>query len=543
MNSNRRASLAQSTQIASFRANGTGVWTVVSSSWNDGEGNSGGYYAAFANPSVRNQVLSQTGWDVTKTDGMPGFSQSFKTGKTQTVFEANPLGPTFEPLLIFQDFNDLAPGKYLVNQTFLLVMELWEDPKNHNFFEIKPDGSRELAVEYSGNQIKIRTSILKRYQAARQLDLLLFADTICKVADQTDATTLRNLGYDQVSDLEAVHLAVGRLATSQSTAFSRLLMKRVVPPLPPEVSKLWPWESDETFQEFIVGEDEVGNPRSSSCNPSVLADYFGANEGAPNYMTSVFFRADVLMKYFESPSLFSVSSSYLKCAGLWGLRIDYHRPDQVVVALGDLGRDLPESERLHWRAYNIVPSERSVSFEHFQSSVLGQWVETSSLAERFKAAYLRTNRAWEKRWGWQLFRTPTGDDEFLLKRLRVPLNETLVEFENQVLIIAKLLVDHLNERQLTAGLDKIADEKGIAKFERFARTSGYLEADHAAQLLRKIYKLRSRHTAHAGGDSGKQFKESLLEDRTTVSFFSDLLEESADVLEQLTLEVSNQMGD
>ncbi|MEY4742708.1 MAG: hypothetical protein RIR34_47, partial [Actinomycetota bacterium] len=52
-----------------------------------------------------------------------------------------------------------------------------------------------------------------------------------------------------------------------------------------------------------------------------------------------------------------------------------------------------------------------------------------------------------------------------------------------------------------------------------------------------------RHTAHAGGDSGKQFKERLLEDRTTVSFFSDLLEESAEVLEQLTLEVSNQRED
>ncbi|SCX03631.1 hypothetical protein [Candidatus Aquiluna sp. UB-MaderosW2red] len=542
MNNTSVARLDQATQIATFRANGTGVWTLVSSSWNDGDGNSGGYYAAFSNPKVRNQVLSQTGWDVTKTDGMPGFSQSFNNGKIQTVFEADPLGASFEPILIFQDFNDLAPGKYLVNQTFILVMELWEDPQNQNFFEIKPDGTRELAVEYSGDQIKIRTSILRRYQAARQLDLLLFADTICKVTNQTDVTTLRKLGYDEVSDVEAVHLAVGKLGTSENTAFSRLLMKRVIPPLLREVSGLWPWESGETFQEFIVGEDEVGNPLSSTCNPSVLADYFGSNEGAPNYMTSVFFKADVLMKYFESPSTFSVSSSYLKCAGLWGLRIDYHRPDQVVVALGDLGRDLPESERHHWRACNIVPSERSMSLEHFQSSVLGEWVETSSPTERFKAAYLRTNAAWEKRWGWPLFRTPTGDDQFLLKRLRVPLNETQVEFENQVLILAKLLVDHLNERQLGAGLDKIDDEKGIAKFERFATTLGHLASDQAAQLLRKIYKLRSKHTAHAGGDSGKRFKESLLEERTTVAFFSDLLEESVELLEQLTLEVTNQLG-
>lgn len=527
--------LSQKNQIAQFRANGRGRWTEVSKNWRDDEFNSGGYFAVFSSPKVRKRALNQTGWDVTKNDGMPGFSQHYDEDQAKTEFHSNPLAPDFEPLLVYQDFNGLAPGRFLVSQTFVLVMELWEDPKSHNYYQILLDGTREIAIEFCEETIRFRTDLLRRYQAARQLDLLLFADVICKVATTIPDAELRKLGYDQISEdgLEAIHLGAGSLITGQGLGFSRLLMKQVLPPPPRELSGLWPWGSDEQYMDFIIGQDEVGRPVSFTCDPDQLANYFGSNEGNPNYMTPVFFKAEVLLKYFENPSIFSVSSSYLKCAGLWGLRIDYHRPDQVAVALGDLGRDLPEEERRYWHAYNVPPSGRTISEEHFQNSILGLWVDTSSPAERFKAAYLTLNETWEGRWGWPLFRSPKGDDAYLLKRVRVPLNETLSEFQGQVLTLAKLMVDQLNEKQLNAGLEKVEREAGISKFERFALASGVEDFEPMANLLRKIYKLRSKHTAHAGGDSGKEFKENLMEGRTSAVFFASLLNECVDVIRAL----------
>lgn len=527
--------LSQTKQIAQFRANGRGRWTVVSKNWQDDEFNSGGYFAVFSSPNVRKRVINQTGWDVTKNDGLPSFSQHFDGGQVKTEFQVNPLGPDFEPLLIYQDFNGVVPGRFLVSQTFVLVMDLWEDPKSRNYYEILPDGTRETAIEFSKQEIRFRTDLLRRYQAARQLDLLLFADVICKVATTVADAELRKFGYDQISEdgLEAIHLGAGSLITGQGLGFSRLLMKQVLPPPLKEASGLWPWVADVEYIDFIIGQDEVGRAVSFTCDPDQLANYFGRNEGSPNYMTPVFFRAEVLMKYFETPSIFSVSSSYLKCAGLWGLRIDYHRPDQVAVALGDLGRDLPEAERRHWRAHNVPPAGRTSSEEHFQNQFLGLWVDTASPSERFKEAYLSLNAIWERRWGWPLFRAPTGDDAYLLKRIRVPLNETLSEFEGQVLTLAKLMVDQLNEKQLIAGLEKLEDEKGIAKFERFASASGVDKFERMSGLLRKIYKLRSRHTAHAGGESGKKFKENLMEGRTSVDFFASLLNECVDVIREL----------
>jgi hypothetical protein len=71
-----------------------------------------------------------------------------------------------------------------------------------------------------------------------------------------------------------------------------------------------------------VSEDEVGRPIRHTCDPEQLADYFGKNPASANYMTPVFFRADVLQKYYDNPVLYEIQSGYLRCGALWRLHID-----------------------------------------------------------------------------------------------------------------------------------------------------------------------------------------------------------------------------
>jgi hypothetical protein len=69
-----------------------------------------------------------------------------------------------------------------------------------------------------------------------------------------------------------------------------------------------------------------------------------------------------------------------------------------------------------------------------------------------------------------LFREPTGSDANLLQQLRVPLTESQTEFEGSLDILAKLLSDGLNDKEIQRRLEsRVKDEKSIAKFERWLR--------------------------------------------------------------------------
>jgi hypothetical protein len=530
-------SLRQTEQLKASLANGQGEWTVICDSRSLSSSASVGRFATFSKPQNRPNVLSQTGWDLTKGEGLPGFSQSYSDGKVDTIFERSTVSEFLEPILLFQDFHGLEPGRYLLNQTFVLVMRLWEDPESRNHYELRDDGSKELAVEYVDSQIRVRTRLLLRYQAARQLDLLLFTDATCKVESRIDTASLDEMSEARVLEdgLAKFDLAVGLSLRSDGFVFSRLLVKKILPPPPHEASNIWPWIWEETdFPKFTVSEDEVGRPIRHTCDPEQLADYFGKNPASANYMTPVFFRADVLQKYYDNPVLYEIQSGYLRCGALWRLHIDNYDSTKVMVALGDLGRDLPESERNYWLAHNISPLGMRMSDEYQRTSFLGQWTESSSPSHRFKQAYEELSRSWERNWGWRLYRDSAGDDVHLLTRLRVPLNDNIPEYEAQSLILAKLMVDQLNEAKLTANLSKIEREKGIQKFERFATSIDYPHTARDASLLRRIYGVRSRNAAHAGGSGGKKYLEGLLQGRTRPEYFGSTLEECTKMLLDLS---------
>ena len=87
-------------------------------------------------------------------------------------------------------------------------------------------------------------------------------------------------------------------------------------------------------------------------------------------IVSARFRREVLAKYFAEPERYSVSDGQLTCLSLWSCQIDNDLPSHVVVFLGDLGRDLPYEERLHWRQFNVSP-EGGVRETNFRRSFSG----------------------------------------------------------------------------------------------------------------------------------------------------------------------------
>lgn len=495
-----------------FEAQGDGHWTTVYDEISTGK-ISGGAYCALADPANRDKALSVDGWFAVKSSGGPGFSKSYPDGEeVTTYFPRTDSEEPFELLVLVREFHGAATTTIELDQQFRLFHNLLYVSSSNSYVKMNDDGTRTPAVRFIGERVEVRTALLKEYIAARQMDLLLFADFIAYSSDkpkELGATHFSNTTYSgRLDQFELGFASTGKYG-------SRYCATKVIPPGPVEACGIWPYEdTDDNYPEFIIGENGDGKPVKHTCNPEVLADYFGGNPEAPHYLTPVHFRRDVLAKYYNDPQMYSVEDGYLRCASLWGLQVDNDHDDRVVVFLGDLGRDLPSAERDHWRGHMITP-DASISSTNFHRSFLSQPVDPAAIDLIFRRVYNDANRAWEARYGWSIFREPKQSDIYLLQQLRMPLNDTEHEFEEAIKLLGKLLSDALNESSIGKALpDKVADQKGISKLERFFILEGYPHTVRDIQYLRRVQELRSKVSAHLKGqDYDKVLTKNLGEER------------------------------
>lgn len=477
-----------------------GQWTTVYRSWYGDEESNGGIYCGLAAPDYRERALSGSTWDLRVTDSRPGFSQGpGENSELVTKYHREGGESEVEPLVLLREFHGARPGYLEIVQEFRLFHNLWWDSKRHAFMKIHEDGTEEVAFEVSDSEVRVKTRLLRQYQAARQLDLLLFIDSVRHASSEEVVLPEEESWKDERL------CAVRYTNTILSRPITRYLATRVVPPPPIERCGIWPYEeTDDHFPAFVIGYDDEGEEIRYSCNPDALANYFGANPEAPNYLTPVHFRREVLQKYYDNPEKYSVEDGYLRCSGLWGLRMDNDSPERVVVFLGDLGRDLPKSERDYWRSFNVAP-EGSMSQTGTRRAFLGEWANAQAPDLMFRHLYRKFLDDWQEREGWTLFREPVGSDANLLQQLRIPLSESQTEFEDSIGILAKLLGDGLNDKEIQSRLlSRVKDEKSIGKFERWLRQEGYEHVDRDTKLLRDIQALRSKVAAHRKGSDYEQ---------------------------------------
>jgi len=533
--------LTQAEFRRAFEAQGSGPWTVVYDeiSTNDV---SGGSYCALADSERREHALGMDGWLAQKSDGGPGFMQSYEAGKKVTSYlPRGGSGEGVELLVLVREFHGAAETILELDQQFRLFHNLIYIPLSNTYVKMNDDGTRTPAVRFVGDRIEVRTALLKQYIAARQMDLLLFTDMNVHSSEKPDdlgTKRFANSTYSgRLDHYEARYSSSGRYG-------SRYCATKVIPPGPVETCGIWPYEdADDNYPEFIIGEDDHGKPVKHSCQPDLLANYFGANPEAPHYLTPVHFRRDVLAKYYDNPQLYSVEDGYLRCASLWGVQIDNDHDDRVVMFLGDLGRDLPSGERDHWRGYMIAP-DAPISATNFRRSFLAQPTDPIAVDLTFRRVYNDASRAWLTRYGWPLFQEPKESDVFLLQQLRVPLNDTENEFEEAIKILGKLMSDALNESAIAKVLpSRIDGEKGISKFERLLTLEGYPHVERDIGYLRRVQELRSKVSAHLKGrDYEKALTKNLGDDRGSRAI-QGLIEEGMTFLRDLIVWVGPTGGD
>lgn len=495
-----------------------GAWTVLYKSHRDEHQNLL-LYSALSPIARREFALNDTSWDLSVGDGKPCFNQ-ISHGSEELAAEYMRFGNNdgIEPLVVKQHHSGIRPDELRLSEEFILFHNLYEDRASRKFYRIHDNGTEELVATISDNEVKVRTSYLRQFTAARQLDLLLFIDNIVNLStEEVNGVTL---------DFDAMQIRVNEpFHTYQRSAgggvfvdgaFSRVLGLKIVAPQPIEQCGVWPFEpEDEDYPDFVIGEDEEHRPVRHTSNHVGIGDL---------YLQPVFFSRDVLQKYYDDPDRYSVEDGYLRCGHLWGAQIDNDNPEYVTMFLGDIGRDLPASERHHWKAHNITPTG-GISATSFNRSFMAQPTNPTSPDLVFRSSYNQFNGKWRTVFGWDFFKELHGPDAQIIQRAHVPSNESGQEFDDQILGLTKAVIDSLNERGIVGELGTtVPNEKGIQKLERFFQEKGYPHADRDLAILRELQSLRSRNAAHRRSSDYREHLDGVLNGRSHSEYVRDLLE-------------------
>ncbi|MFR0639503.1 hypothetical protein RF641_16270 [Arthrobacter sp. LS16] len=515
-----------------FMHAGTGLWTVLYDFERVSQRPvSAVAFSVLAPPSLRSEFLSTSGWDATAAFGQPGTITTYGKTKSTSYFPfGNDQG--MEPIVIVTDSAGTRESQILICQEFRLVFELFEDAETGNLIKVLDDGMEETVVEVTGKTVRARSSYLARFRALKQLDLWLYTDVTSHFPEAPQCTDLKRFDMEWKDNDSSGSNSVGVALGYPTSLFNA---KKYFAPGPVEKCNLWEYEDrNRSYEDFIIGEDEFGKPVTFTCEEDKLANYFGKNPEAPHYLTPVFFRRDVLLKYYNHAELYTVSSGSVSCGTRWNLRMDNDHEEYVAVFLGDLGRDLPDTERQYWKGFNIAP-RGPMSSTYSQRSYEGKWVDAQQPDHRFKAAYEELQSRWNNDHGWQIYRQPHDADKTIIRRLHVPLNETQSEFEDQLMNLAKLLVDFLNEKALVKEIGKGPDgERGLGKLQRFFTMTGYEYVKEDNALLREIQELRSRVSAHSKGSDYSNYIAGKLGGMQKKEFVRNLLGESTEMLKRWT---------
>ncbi len=256
------------------------------------------------------------------------------------------------------------------------------------------------------------------------------------------------------------------------------------------------------FEKFkIKQEDKI---TEYTCNESELANFFGANPNAPHFLTHVFFKKEVLDKYYNKPSKYSVVDGYLSEGSKWGINIDNNTEECIIVYLGDLGR-LPYEEQQYWKLHNIT--EGKISQTSFKRNIQAEFCSPTEPALVFKEKLGLFNGKWMDKFNWDLFRPLNEEDKHNLKILKIPDNEQK-EFDEVVLSLNKIIIDSLNISEMKKDLTFESMDNSITILEKYLLQKHYLNSPEMFSFLRSLQKLRSKGSAHRkGSDYNSLYKK------------------------------------
>jgi hypothetical protein len=412
------------------------------------------YSALVANEEV-DEILSKPDWDL-HLDSGPGLC-SYHNGKKEKVSYCRFVSEGVEPIVYYREF----PGKesyFELSEEFRLYLNLYERYKSNaerEYIYVDDNGDGEEVAIVSKNKVMIRLKYLKQYISARNMVFVIYFDLMRFSKKTLEELSLKDKDETNPRTYFIYNHLIRNIKIGEFNSQSWLYGKVFIPGSEKFKPKLF---EDRKTEKFIVGLDKNGNEKYLLSSKNILIP--------------VYFKREVLNKYYNDPSKFEVGDGLIRAHGLWTLRIDNNNLEYVVVFLKDL-RLLPYKEQVYWKSYNIVPPlNGGLSRAAYLRNMEGRFAGPDLPDHSFKEKYREFSKKWYKKFGWFLFKPLSKNDGYHLVSLHIPSPENRKEFDEQVISLTKIMIDSLNEKELKKRIIKAKDEKGISKFDEFLKVKG-----------------------------------------------------------------------
>lgn len=494
-------------------------WTIIARYDNTKDEEHYSTISCFASPpkvDTKEVLFSKETWDVKSDFGIPYLDEDLNGEWCfYTDVKKEKEHVTLKPFVIRRNFSSYIPSRFELIQHFILFYgAFWvEDKKEYQ--TIEESGEIISIIKHNRNSEKdeviyINTRYLRNYLSLTKSYLVRFHDHRRK--------SKHNMPFDNKEFAYKDTMFSFRINVSNTSdfkdfiSFSRLLGKDIIEPFNKPILRFFDETEEQEYASFIYGVNENGENIESLCNEKSLSNY-NEDTGRVHFLTPVFFSKSVLLKYYSEPKKYIATSHNVECLCLWEISIDITIEGVVQVWLGDLGR-LPYKEQLHWKQYNVQPigTISKHRFENdFEAKFSSPSIEESPIYHLINA-YNELNVLTEKLFLYKIFLELTKDDTHYIKTLRIPLTEELLEFDQQILAMAKIFCDSLNIKLLEGiSKKKIGVEiKGTIALLSLSLEKIGISTDKVnliVEAFQAIQSIRSAGTAHRKGGNFRKALE------------------------------------
>lgn len=477
-------------------------------------------HSALVSDEKLSDALSRYEWDLRK--GSNGVSEIWSDGKWSFCHDGIDVQ---EPFVLYRSANYDIDNYVELSQDFRVLLNMHDryiSPTEHCFVVDNENGDWEKVAEIKGETIRIKLTSLRKYLALRRMNLLLFFDEMRFSQQSFKELGLTPVMNQIVKDDDYIYnySSLVDCHADGNKSGGWIMGKCVLRYREKDYNRDSFDQDDKQYAEFIYDYDDEGEPMSHSCKKETLSNYFVANGDNPLEMTPIFFKKEVLDKYYSNPNKYTVSDGAVGCEGSWSLYIDNDHRNYVIVPLVYLG-NLDYSEQLYWKGYNVSP-ERDMGFSKtaYKRWIEGNFCDPMFPDLQFKYRFKQFNKRWEKQFGWPLFLPLIDEDEHRYKTLHCLTTENNhSDFDEQILSMTKLVVDSLNQKCLQSEIDDSNTEvesflterkvtsslelkAGIDKFQAFIFSKG-MKCPDMVNFLRKVQSLRSNSVAHRKSNKRK----------------------------------------
>ena len=218
----------------------------------------------------------------------------------------------FEPLIITRSFGGIREDYNEISEEFRLFHDLYHDRRTDTYIKIDDAGNETIVAIVKPDEVQIRLKEIRQFLAIKEMYLSMLFES-----NEYSRYSLEELGLNEVEcEFKRDRLICWRHDYCGKTPYagfrsdSRLRGRRLIVPLPKSKSGLGDFADEpEQYAEFIIDVDENGDEVCHTCDPYKMRELLSGNADAASKYTVVHFRKQVLDKYYNEPSKYSVEGT------------------------------------------------------------------------------------------------------------------------------------------------------------------------------------------------------------------------------------------